>query len=259
MPAPLYKRFGITEEEWKTTLKKMYYQDRISQAKIAEELGCYVTAIEDWFKKFGFRGRNKLEQARVRSKSGTLTPAEVEVIEGWILSDASMEIVSRVSARFTIGLKYFSPVDELEGLLPSLTLGPIWQSGTTRCFHRKTHSYRSLYDITKLWYGRGTKQVPRKFSLTSNKAYYWFIGDGYLDRIMYGRATNIGLCTDSFSEDSLKILLFELKRNGIDATTRKRSKGTKRIYINEKNMPRFFEYIGPCKDIDYEYKWRTHR
>lgn len=249
MAQAVYDRLQLTREDFKLFLVKEYWENKQSQAKIAEKVGCHVSSIEQWFEKFGIERRTQSEALANRwEKCAELSTLEKQQLFGWLLSDGTL-VASDYSARFTIGLKHKSVLKAIKRSMPSLQFTPIWTSGKTKCSHMKSHSYVNLKEMHAKWYSNGLKCIPKDLFLSPETMYYWFIGDG--SRVPYG----IQLSTESFSKNETKRLSNLLHELKINNTVLK----SNRIRIKSNSVESFYEYIGPCRHKIYQYKWRTSK
>jgi hypothetical protein len=80
-------------------------------------------------------------------------------------------------------------------------------------------------NLRKLWYPKGKKTVPKDFKVDSNCFFHWILGDGHI------KNKTLMLCTEGFSDDSLKILSDSLKLTNIDVNIRKSGN----LYIKKTN------------------------
>lgn len=106
----------------------------------------------------------------------------------------------------------------------------------------------SFTEMRKLWYPEGTKIVPSNLELNPTILLHWYLGDGNI-----GNENGIELCTDSFDENSMDILLEELYKLNFLPHKNKFN----RIDIPNKRVFEFLEYIGKSPVECFNYKWNT--
>lgn len=189
---------------------------------------------------------NKWNSSRYRYCN--LTYDEKEVLDGLLLSDASLSEKSRISARITFGFKFKKTLEDIFKELHSINFSPIWQSKHTKCYHSKSNMYHDLLDENKRWYPVKKKIVPKDVIITPKSCYWWFIGDGYIT------AEAAYLCTDSFTEDDNNFLINRLNEKGFNPSLTSKN----RIRFNKKETIDFLEWIKPKDGImeQYNYKWK---
>lgn len=199
---------------------------------------------------------NALNRASYNKKNIELTEYEKEVLDGMMLADASIGDSSSISARIKYGCKFEETLVDVKKELKSIIFGN--QFSYTSNPHKKSGKCYTTWFINSeknntllierdRWYPEGKKIVPEDIKITTNSCYWWFIGDGYNQ---YGR---VQLCTESFSENCIKILVDKLKENGYNS-----SRTTKnRISIDKKDSERFMKWICEERTVSeqYKYKW----
>jgi len=115
------------------------------------------------------------------------------------------------------------------------------------------YNINSKYSVTftkmrKLWYPEGKKIVPENIEINPTILLHWYMGDGTISN-----ENGIILCTDSFDESSIDILLENLYE--IDLSPQKSYKN--RIRIPNKRVLEFLYYIGDSPLKCFNYKWNT--
>lgn len=99
------------------------------------------------------------------------------------------------------------------------------------------------------WYPNGKKIVPKNIKINPAVLLHWYLGDGSISD-----DCGITLSTDSFDEESLDFLLYELDKLGLNPTLNYLSN---RIIIPNRRVIEFLTYIGECPVKSFEYKWKT--
>lgn len=241
----LYNRLSIDEAQLKLLLLEMYNAG-LSQRKIATKLACDTTTIENWFRKFGIQGRSLSEaQTLARHKDVELSPLQIAMLDGLILSDMHLE-KSNVSARCTIGFRPKEIVDSIVNELSALGWSEPRQNSRTNCWHSKSKHFSCLTRLHDKWYSGRKKSVPKDLILTPEALYWWYISDGSV--LNYG----LQLCTDAFKKEEVLFLITQIGQLGITA---KRINSNNRILIRSESVERFIQLVGPCRHYCYRYKW----
>lgn len=187
-----------------------------------------------------------------------------EIIYGELLGDASVQISSSISARYTQSNKHKEYIFWLFDLLSSFGLE--WNRKTKGYrtekggigFPAKTYSYPELMDIRKKWYPNGKKIVPEDIRLTPTVVKHWYYGDGWFSDSR-GILGSIGFATNGFTFEDVELLIKKLRKIDMKATIACDESGGYTIRIAETYSVRnFFTYIGSCdKEIAniYGYKF----
>lgn len=163
-----------------------------------------------------------------------------------MLSDFCIErsSTSNISARFSFGFKFKETIYDIFKELSNIGFGPIYKDKKTNCYHSKSHTYKEIGDLEKIWYNNDrVKIVPRNLELTPNVVRWWFIGDGI------GSRYNPQLCTESFTKEENNLLIEKLTNLNIKCFLTNRN----RIKIRSNSCSYFYEYIGKLP-TQYEYK-----
>ena len=106
----------------------------------------------------------------------------------------------------------------------------------------------SFTEMRKIWYPDGKKIVPYNIELNPTVLLHWYLGDGTICN-----ENGIELCTDSFDDNSMDILLERLFE--LDFLPHKNSYN--RIDIPNKRVFEFLKYIGESPVKCFAYKWYT--
>ena len=101
------------------------------------------------------------------------------------------------------------------------------------------------------WYSNnGAKNIPLDVNVSKEFLLHWYIDDGSL-------ATHGGIyfAVDSYSRNRIEHLRDKLEvLTGCKIGIHKNGKGF-RLYFAKKYREKFFNFIGPCPVVEYEYKW----
>jgi hypothetical protein len=186
----------------------------------------------------------------------------LEFIEGCLLGDGILSIYGQ----FVIECKHKTV---LENIFKNISLD--WRKvrykpttlkykGETKIYPGyllSTMVYEPFKQLATKWYTTNPDQksnrkrlkiIPSNFQLHPTKAYYWFINDGSSSK------TQIQLATQGFTISNVNLLVQLLNQIGIEGS--RWSDNT--IGISAKNIQKFYDYIGPCKDPEYSYKWKLN-
>jgi len=243
----IYKRMGLTEKEYSAKLEEMY-NSGMSHQSIANQLKCHRDVIEKHCKKYDIKSRNQLERRKVRCKHIDLDDKEKEILDGIMLADGHL-LSSPIAARLSYGSKYLPTLEDISKQMSSMKFTNFWQSKKTACWHFKSHSYAELLEERNRWYPDGTKKVPDDVRITPLSCYWWFVGDGYV--VDYG----VMLCTDSFDDNDIGLLMKKLSENGFSSHL---VKSNNRIRIEGDSAPSFLSWISSEVDISDQYKYKWH-
>lgn len=202
-------------------------------------------------------------------KSNEIMLSETEVINGLLLSDASIEQQkNRKNARFRFHQK--TKHSDLCGIVYDLFnkngIGTNlnYYGSTSKLWNGKIHEQirclvytKSMPYFTKLrekWYQDRKKIVPKDLIITPMALAFWYMGDGFRSN------EQIGLCTDNFSLYDHLILAQKLNKLSLNVSIvkikpkRKFNKTTYRIFILKKSQDKFIELIEPYITSTFNYK-----
>lgn len=213
-----------------------------------------------------------------------ITPEIHEMIEGLLLSDASLEVLkSNRYPRFVLNQgtghkEYCEYVAEKLGLTKECVKSRFsTNKNTGKTFEIHTIATGSSPILEKYyhrWYKEGKKVIPDDFKITPISLLHTYLGDGcfYINKILNKRVnkyyTNvkINIALMDFSPDSVKnIIENQLKEYNINLITRsKKQKGYDRLYtiIETGSFPecqKFFEFCDKNPIRCYDYKFMTDK
>jgi hypothetical protein len=252
MPVGLHKKLRIDKEEFKTLLYDMYYNQNLSQSKIAQKLVCSISCIEKWCKYFDFNGRSPSECTRLwKNKSISFSPVEKEVLYGLLLSDLHLECTGYQS-RASFGFKYLEMANEIISKTESLLWSLPKYNKKTLGWHSRTRSSLQLKDEQTKWYKDKIKFIPQDLILTPITVLWWWLGDGTKHQEKNGATYGGYFCTEAFTKGDNERLVILLDKEGISSHLTPNN----RIRIEGKNgFLSLLKYIGPSPVKCYSYKW----
>jgi hypothetical protein len=246
MPAPLFKKLGITEDELRHSLIFLYNNKKLSQAKIASELGVDTTCVENWFKRFKIGTRSTTDALRVaHEKHVKISKTEMDKINGLLLSDLHIE-APHYQARFSFGLKHKEFAEHIINNLKLLSWSTPKYNSKTLGWHSKSKSFMEILDLREKWYKNNIKRIPKDIVITSETLYWWYMGDGRL--MNYG----IELCSESFEKSENEFLIEHL--GVLELPARLTPQNRIRICGGD-GVKLFSEIVGHPRIRCYDYKW----
>lgn len=110
----------------------------------------------------------------------------------------------------------------------------------------QTNVYPQFKEFRNRWYPFNVKEVPNDIELSPITIKNWYLGDGSIG----SDGHNITLCTESFSSNSLNLLLEKFKEIGFKFHTNKRRR--LKLYKKEECFA-FLEYLGEVPNC-FKYK-----
>lgn len=222
-PKQICDRLNISEDKYKDLLRT-YYEDGLSQREIAKKLNVHITTIENQFKKYKIQSRSISDATKWQQKNCTLSTTQLEILDGILLGDGHLDS-SNVSARITYGCKFVETLNDISNEFSQLHFSKPWCSKISnrswrtknRYWHFKSSYYNDLLYHRHRWY-KAVKIIPDDIHLTNKSLYWWFIGDGYINKKC------VIMCTDGFDYLDLVKLKNKLHTIGYIAsiTTNKR-------------------------------------
>ena len=241
--------------EW---LEGKYINEKLSTRQIAKLCNANQCTIWKWLHKYNILVRSSSESIHLaKANHCDLSQEAIEWINGELLGDGCLKLVSQYSARFTYGSKYPEYIRYVKYTLKSFgieEIGKIEEYYDKRfgCYSYNccSRSYVELLKIYKQWYPEGKKIIPKNLKLTPLTLRQHYIGDGYLNKI---GNSSIQLCTYGFTKLDVKNLLNKIIKLGIKAKVTTRNA----IRIPSYSVKDFLNYIGDCPVECYKYKWRT--
>ncbi len=199
----------------------------------------------------------------------TITPQLREVLDGLLLSDASLQ---RLGQRGTAHMhmeqspKRLEWLEQLQVLLEAqgletkidfVTKGPSLFEGRVMLQREyrllRSYNYAELVGEHSRWYAQGMKHVPPDLRLSPVVLTHWFCGDGRGG----DQKGTLGLCTDGFSEPEVDFLVGRLFSDlGIYATKVLNHRGHPRILIGRRDEAvRVAEIVKPYLPECCQYKF----
>lgn len=242
---------------------KRWYRSRESSAKIAGRIGVHQETVLKWLKRMRVKIRGRSEATHLsRTSTFHWTKKQLEVLEGELLGDGCLQkYVSR-----PLGNYYFIMCTSsrghalyLKGVLPKglFADNSPWLS-KDGYWNLKSRSAPKLTELRKKWYLEGRKVVPRDLELTPTVCYYWYVGDGCLEK-SWG-AYRIRFSTEGFDEESIQRVRRRLAEKGFRARVWSAGMSIKdgaglRVFLSTKDTSQFLKWIGKPKIQDYGHKW----
>jgi transposase-like protein len=246
MAVSLWKRQGLTLDQFKQQITDLYWAHNLSQAKIAKKLDCDTTCIENWFKKLEIETRTQSEVLRIaKSRTFYITDKEHQILDGLIISDIHLES-SVFQSRASFGVKHLEFAEAIISHTSTLNWRKLKYNQSSLGWYCKTPYCTNLHDQRQRWYPNGIKIVPKDIKITPTMMLWWYLGDGY--KTKYGAV----LCTDSFIKNDNKRLANLISQEGIPCHWTPRN----RIRIEGNfGFQQLISYIGESPVKCYEYKW----
>jgi len=159
MPIALNKRLGLMETEFIDLLTDMYKS--MSQAQIAKQIGCEVTAIEKWFRRGNIPRRSHSEKIGLRfRRSVDISPLHMEMLNGLLLSDFHLE-PTVFQTRISFGFKYLEFAKTIINELQEFQWSDPKQDRHTNCWHSKSKSFIDLVNWRNKWYFQRKKNCTK--------------------------------------------------------------------------------------------------
>lgn len=246
MPAALWKRLGIPKSKFRQLLSDMYWNQSMSQAKIAQELQCDITCIENWFRRFDINTRSQMEAIRnLKERTFFVSKDQLSILHGLILSDLHIE-EGGFQSRASFGFKHKEFAEAVIRYTDTFQWSPPKYNQKTLGWHSKTKFCTNLQEQRAIWYPNGIKSIPWTLKLNPKVLLWWYLGDGYITK--YGAV----LCTDSFSKGDNERLSGLLIREGIPSHV---TPGNQIRIKGSSGFNKLIDYIGPCPVKCYKYKW----
>lgn len=238
------------------TIRSMYYDQGLSQEKIARRLGVSRGGVDYYFRKFGLKGRKPWEYPPKKPRHIDLNAALLDILNGELLGDGCLRQRSKQAAFFAYGTSCYEYVEWLVGRLQGfgVEFGPFSRQVNRRghvTWFVESKSYAEFAVLRQRWYPNGKKIVPDDLPFSCVVALHWYLGDGSLSH-REGRP-NVILATNAFSGNDREKLLRHLRVIGVTATT----DGQGRIIVtNKASIHNWFSHLPPCPVQCYQYKWR---
>ena len=259
-------------------IKELYWERKLSQSKIAQQLGISQSYIALLMKKHKIVTRSRSEAERgvnnpfygrkhtietklnisqmnshARNSEIAFDEKQMQILDGLLLGDGHIN-PNRFSGRYTQGCKYEEFLTHVKEILP-LKWSPMWYDKKWNCYHMKSLFTPTLKEVRERWYPNGKKIVPRNLVVSNECLLYWFLSDGSIEfsnrRIFpNSKYFRIRLATDGFDSEDNSCLINKLKEVGIEATYR-----SKKLHIHAKSNERFFNMLGKPPINCYKYKW----
>jgi len=189
-----------------------------------------------------------------RAKTCNISNLEIEVLDGILLADASLDGKSKVSSRITYGCKFKETLEEVVASFKSIKFGNVFEYTSKphkitkkqyTGFFLKSNSYFDLLKQRARWY-KNKKIIPHDVRITPTSCFWWFIGDGYCNY------ANVILCTECFSFEDKQILIKKLKTQGFKAKINSRG----RLFFDKKSSHMFLLWILEQNKMPRQYVYK---
>ncbi len=252
----LYKKLNLTKAEFKEMLIKKYWEDEMSQSKIAKDLNCNRTCIEDYFRILKIETRSYKKAGEVLNrKSCNISQFQHEVISGMMLSDFHIE-KRKCQSRITFGFKHEEFARHFIKILDCFEWSEPKFNEKTKGWHSKTISYNEIHNLRALWYPEDLKRAPVDLVLTPKILLYWYLGDGWKAKGKNGLGYGAGLATDALTLEGIKILKDKLHKMGFEkGQIRILENRNRLLIIGKSGYQKLLDIIGECPVECYRYKW----
>jgi len=183
-----------------------------------------------------------------------LTPEAMDIIEGELLGDGSLDSSPTVNACFahsTANFAYSKFLYESLGKCHVPVRKPelLKARGGKPQARVRSPSNAAFGRLRRLWYPDGTKILPQGFFLNRTRCLFWYLGDGYVE------TGTIKFSTCGFTRCEVERLAELLTGSGFKSARNNRSGGYHVIRMSKMAAPGFLEWIGPCPAAGYEHKW----
>lgn len=249
----LFVKHGFkSKQEFDEYLEYQYNSSGLSVKKIADKLCETELAIRRYFNRNKFKTRTVSEAMGLLVEDIKLTARELSIIIGCLLGDGSLR-TKKYTAFLRYSCKHKSVLKSLMSELPRLNwMGPYKRikiiNGKSQIhWNIDSNSFKSLLNLRHKWYQDGQKIVPRDLILNQLIGYWWHLGDG-------SQSTGITtLCTNGFTTSDVEFLISILpiiSKLGYN----KRKYPVINIF-NQLDRLNWLEFIGPCKNQSYNYRW----
>ena len=244
----------------KDWLNQKYSIEKLDSYQIAKLCNCVSSTIRCWLRRFNIPIRSNGEAHHLSYNNHcNLSKEAIEWINGELLGDGYLRLISSYSANFQYSSKYLEYIQYISDTLQSFG---IERSGKIRKRYHKdmdyysysyqSHSYKKLLPIRKQWYPNNKKIVPKDIKLTPLVCRQWFIGDGSLIHQKKSNKPYIKLATCGFLIKDVENLIKKLREFYFIIT---RQMSSNSIHISTKSTKDFLNYIGYCPVECYQYKW----
>jgi recombination protein RecA len=240
----------------KKTLEKEYYDNKLSQQKIADKYGIAQQTVSDYFRKYGLSPMKPHE----RNGSQVLSPIQSEFLIGTMLGDGYMRVYRNgINALLEVKqciaqLEYVEWKYELmsDFVNADIRLTECYGFGGLRKFAVfNTICHPVFNDYFNIFYDRGVKVVTNEVidKITPLAMAVWFMDDGFSPT---RRPSYPVFCTNSFTPPEVERLIKGLNdKYGLESILRANGyrKGNNQkmytIQIRRCSVDRFLDIVKP--------------
>jgi hypothetical protein len=166
----------------KEVLRKLYVEQELSMAEVAEKLNCGKTTVSEWVNKFGFNTGRLTDSQRSEI---SLTSRQHSLIKGTLMGDGCVvrrgddnkNPQYRISMKNEEFIRWLS--DELQPLSSSVKLrkGEYAETLDNPQYIMTTYSHSLLQEYAN-WYSSGNKRWPVEESFTPLELKMLYVTDG---------------------------------------------------------------------------------
>lgn len=244
------------------------YQQGLYLRELALRFGCSRHAIQNVLIRNQVKRRGHGDHHACK-RNTILTQHEKEVIDGLLLSDASLQRRS-ATARFglvTIHKEFSQHVSELLSVKSKFYYKEAHE-GTCKgvpVHSKESYPLYTLRDIAfnelhEKWYPNGKKIVPEYLKLSPTIVKYWFYGDGCSSYVGLN-SVKLKFSTESFTLTECKRLTNMLSMMSGAKFTPYKVRADQYVLACQRMqcVNLFFDYIGQSDLKCFDYKWKRPR
>jgi hypothetical protein len=242
------------------SIKKMYIDEHMRAEDIGKIFGVSVKTILQCLRQAGVIIRKRGYGFNIKPQI-ELTKQQYDFFDGLIVSDGSIYASNsdgrNRNAAISCGFKYKEFADYINAYLclngnvhKKIHKSDRYKSGQCVQYGLMSPNNVLFTKERNRWYPNGTKIIPNDFRFSPVSMNIMYLCDGYLIKNSKSYRS-VRICTQSFDNDNINIIISNLYDVGIDAHITPDNL----IMMNTKNSIRFIEYIGPCPVECYKYKW----
>lgn len=239
------------------TLKKHYFDEKMSASEIANKYDVTIGAVLIRFRRNNIKRRTMSEGQNIHANHIELNNTIIDFIEGLLLGDGCILVPPEgKSGTYSHSDKNYQYLEWLKTVFQSMGIEctEIKKNGKN-AWSVKTKYYREFVYFRKKWYPGNKKVIPIDYLITPIGTFNWYIGDGSYYKYVKGKrngGSKVVICSQFDQEGKIR-LAEQLKSIGID-----NSIYFDCIYIKSSGRKIFFEYIrnhNYSVPECYEYKF----
>lgn len=242
------------------------YESGKSASQVADEFGASPVTVWNWVREAGI-ARTSSEGRFLRANGfpqpkGPFPENLLPILDGMLLGDLCLSLQDGgCNAQAQWAGKH---LETAEATIRDLPLPGGWTGlvETTAHalgkeysgYHLISHCLPMLTEQHQRWYPNGKKNVPRDITLSPETVYWWYVGDGCLHK----RDGVVIISTNGFTWGDVEFLCSLHPLKEFEARIYP-VRGKPIIYIPRRHVGKLLAYIGPCRNPEYEYKWKQVR